>query len=94
MPLAAQTHSDRQAKLGPQGAPSNEEGHAMVDEGERLGWLNFDLLEMFRYGGDGRALRDLTDRQLRDAGIDLSQAGRGRAASCRIATIANLEGLR
>ena len=53
----------------------------MVDEGERLRWLNFDLLEMFRYGGDGRALRDLTDRQLRDAGIDLSQAGRGRAAS-------------
>ena len=66
----------------------------MVDEGERLGWFDFDLLEMFRYGGDGRRTKGPTDRQLRDAAIDLSQAGRGRAASCRIATIANLEGLR
>jgi hypothetical protein len=94
MSLAAQAHAYRQAMLSPRRAPSNEEGHAMVGEGQRLGWLNFDLLELFRYGGDGRALRDLTDRQLRDVGIDLSQAGRGRAASCRIATIANLEGLR
>jgi hypothetical protein len=94
MSLAAQPQSYKQTKLRPQGAPSNEEGHPMVGESKRLGWLNLDLLQMFRYGRDGRALRDLTDRQLRDSGIDLSQAGRGRAASCRIATIANLEGLR
>ena len=66
----------------------------MVGESKKLGWLKFGVLEIFRLGGDGRVLRDLTDRQLRDSGIDLSQAGRGRAASCRIATIANLEALR
>ena len=66
----------------------------MVGESKKPGWLNFDLLEIFTLGGDGRVLRDLTDRQLRDSGIDLSQAGRGKAASCRIATIANLEALR
>jgi uncharacterized protein YjiS (DUF1127 family) len=60
---------------------------------KRLPWFSFDLRELFRYRADARALRDLTDRQLRDAGIDLSEAGRGRAASCRIATIANLVGL-
>jgi hypothetical protein len=87
MSLAAHLHSQRQAKLRPRGAPSNGEGHA-------TGWFNFDLREMFRCGGDARVVRGLTDRQLRDSGIDLSQAGRGRAASCRIATIANLEGLR
>src|SRR5262245_30924303 len=93
MSLAAQPHS-KQTKLRPQRSPLNAEGLAMVGESKRLGWLNFDLLEIFRYGGDDRVLRDLTDRQLRDSGIDLSQAGRGRAASCRIATIANLEALR
>ena len=62
--------------------------------GKRLDWFRFDLREMFRHRGDARVLRDLTDRQLLDMGIDLSQAGRGRAASCRLATIANLEGLR
>jgi len=66
----------------------------MVGESQKPGWLKFDVLEIFRLGGDGQVLRDLTDRQLRDSGIDLSQAGRGRAASCRIATIANLEALR
>ena len=80
--------------LGPNDRPLNEEGLTMVGESKRLGWLHLDLLEMFRHGGDGRVLRDLTDRQLRDSGIDLSQAGRGRAASCGIATIANLEALR
>jgi hypothetical protein len=75
-------------------ATSNEEGHGKLGEAKRLGWLSFDLLEVFRFGGDGEVLSDLTDRQLRDSGIDLSQAGRGRAAACKIATIANLEGLR
>jgi len=87
MSLAAHPHSQWQAELRPRGAPANGEGHA-------TGWFNFDFREMFRSGADARVLRDLTDRQLRDSGIDLSQAGRGRAASCRIATIANLEGLR
>ena len=87
MSLAAYPHSQRQAELRPRGAPANGKGHV-------TGWFNFDFREKFRYGADARELRDLTDRQLRDSGIDLSQAGRGRAASCRIATIANLEGLR
>jgi hypothetical protein len=94
MSLAAQPHSYRQVKRSSQGASSSGEGHATVGESRGLGWFNFDLREMFSYGGDARVLRDLTDRQLRDSGIDLAQAGRGRAASCRIATIANLEGLR
>lgn len=61
---------------------------------KRLRMPIFDLLDTFRHGIDRRELTDLTDRQLRDAGIDLSQAGRGRAASGRFATLANLEGLR
>jgi len=94
MSLAAQLPSNWQAKFRAQWAPSNEEGPVTVGESKRLAWMNFDLLAMIRYRADGRALRDLSDRQLRDSGIDLSQAGRGRAASCEIATIANLEGLR
>jgi hypothetical protein len=94
MSVAAQLHSYRQATLGPRGGPAKGEGQATLGESKTLGWFNFDLREMFRYRGDARVLRDLTDRQLRDSGIDLSQAGRGRAASCRLATLANLEGLR
>jgi hypothetical protein len=94
MSLAVQAQSYKQVKLRPQPVSSNEEGHAMVRDSKNLGWFNFDLREMFRFGVGDRTLRNLTDRQLRDSGIDLSRAGRGRAASCRIATIANLEGLR
>jgi hypothetical protein len=92
MSLAVQLHSLWQAKLGGPCAPKQEP--ATVGEGKRGAWSNFDLLKRIRHRADGRALRDLSDRQLRDSGIDLSQAGRGRAVSCRIATIANLEGLR
>ena len=94
MSLAAQLHSRWQAKLGAQWAPSKEEETAGVGENQRLAWLSFDLLKMPRYRADATALRHLSDRQLRDSGIDLSHAGRGRAVSCGIATIANLEGLR
>jgi uncharacterized protein YjiS (DUF1127 family) len=40
-----------------------------------------------------RALAALSDRQLHDAGIDLSLAGRGRAAVASSATLRNLPGL-
>lgn len=39
-----------------------------------------------------RYLTSLTDRQLLDAGIDLTQAGKGRASAARLDP--NLEGLR
>jgi hypothetical protein len=94
MSFAVQVQSHWQAKLSAQWVPSNAQRRASVGQSKRLAWLNFDLLEIIRHRADGRAMRELSDRQLCDAGIDLSQAGRGRAAACRIATIANLQGLR
>lgn len=40
------------------------------------------------------ALLDLTDRQLRDVGIDLGMAGRGKSAAVSGATLSCLQGLR
>ena len=40
-----------------------------------------------------RALAGLSDRQLRDAGIDLSLAGRGKAAAASAATLRRLQSL-
>lgn len=40
------------------------------------------------------ALLDLTDHQLRDVGIDLAQAGRGKSAAVSGATLSCLQGLR
>ena len=66
----------------------------MVGEGKRLTMSIVGLLERLRHSVDRRELTVLTDRQLRDAGIDLTLAGRGRAASGTVASVANLEGLR
>ena len=40
-----------------------------------------------------RKLATLSDRQLRDAGIDLSAAGRGKAAAASAATLWRLQAL-
>lgn len=45
-----------------------------------LHWL-LNLLDQLRRR---RAVKALSNRQLRDAGIDLTEAGRGRAAAVRL----------
>lgn len=42
------------------------------------------LIEWLGSGGKRRQLTELSDRQLHDAGIDLSRAGRGKAAAVRL----------
>jgi hypothetical protein len=51
----------------------------------RAGFAKFMglLLAAFRIGGMRRKLISLSDRQLTDAGIDLTVAGRGKAAAAR-----------
>ena len=42
------------------------------------------LVEWLGSGGKRRQLAELSNRQLRDAGIDLAHAGRGKAAAARL----------
>ena len=42
------------------------------------------LIEWLGSGGKRRQLAELSNRQLLDAGIDLSRAGRGKAAAVRL----------
>jgi uncharacterized protein YjiS (DUF1127 family) len=51
------------------------------------------FLEPWRARARQRALAALSDRQLRDAGIDLSLAGRGRAAAASPAILPTLASL-
>ena len=46
-----------------------------------------------RMRSNRHALAHLSDRQLRDAGIDLSLAGRGKAAAASAATLRRLQSL-
>ncbi|MGH6816581.1 MAG: DUF1127 domain-containing protein [Hyphomicrobiaceae bacterium] len=47
----------------------------------------------FRKAAHQRELAALSDRQLRDAGIDLSLAGRGKAVAVSAATLCRLQSL-
>jgi hypothetical protein len=50
-------------------------------------------VDHFRKSARERELAALSDRQLRDAGIDLSLAGRGKAAAVSAATLRRLQSL-
>jgi uncharacterized protein YjiS (DUF1127 family) len=50
-------------------------------------------IDRFRKSARHCKLATLSDRQLRDAGIDLSLAGRGKAAAVSAATLRRLQSL-
>ncbi len=53
-----------------------------------------DKSEMLRRARARREIRALSDRQLRDCGIDPMHAGRGKAAAVSAVTLANLQSMR
>ena len=55
-----------------------------VNRPGRSGWLLRWLRDVFTRGTRQRALKSLSARQLRDAGIDPVLAGRGKAAAARL----------
>ena len=59
----------------------------------RLALAIAGLAKRLQLRSNRRALADLSDRQLRDAGIDLSLAGRGKAAAASAATLRRLQSL-
>jgi uncharacterized protein YjiS (DUF1127 family) len=59
--------------------------------GERLTASVTTVINRFRKTAHQRALRALSDRQLRDAGIDPALAGRGKAVAVSAASLCRLQ---
>lgn len=73
--------SDLAETLSAAWADRQRDGSRHLPIAHSLAGLFFSLKRRLAAYWRGRNLRALSDRQLRDAGIDLSHAGRGRSAA-------------